>query len=66
MALLRAYPECKGPASPHAAGPVRVGSGWIAGEESQKWHGAIDDVRLYPSVTSESDVRTICNGDTTY
>ncbi|MBC7276874.1 LamG domain-containing protein [Nocardioides sp.] len=54
------------PTGPSSAGPVRVGSGWVGGEESQKWHGAVDDVRLYSSVKSESDIRMICNGDTTY
>lgn len=49
-----------------AGGPVRVGSGWVDGVESHRWDGAIDDVRLYTSVKSESDIRRICGGDGTY
>lgn len=48
-----------------AGGPVRVGSALVNGAESEKWKGAIDDVRLYTSVKPESAIRSICTGDTT-
>lgn len=49
-----------------AEGPVRVGSALVDGQESHRWNGAIDDVRLYAAAKTESDVRRICGGDTTY
>lgn len=49
-----------------AEGPVRVGSALVDGQESHRWNGAIDDVRLYDSVKTESDIARICGGSTTY
>lgn len=49
-----------------AGGRTRVGSGWGDGEEAHQWNGAIDDVRLYASVKSRSDIIRICSGDETY
>ncbi|MEI7055849.1 LamG domain-containing protein [Nocardioides sp. CCNWLW239] len=49
-----------------AEGPVRIGSALVDGRESHRWNGAIDEVRLYASAKTESDVRRICGGDSTY
>ena len=49
-----------------ADGPVRVGAALVDGQESQRWNGAIDDVRLYDSVKTESDIARICGGSTAY
>lgn len=48
-----------------AGGPVRVGSALVNGVESEKWNGAIGDVRLYTAVKPESAIRQMCAGDIT-